>query len=66
TCHVLYYYLIINYGVPTSLGYSVWFFAHAIHSLCQPQVRWFVTTPIILLVLVHFVFDLGSCDFPPR
>ncbi|KAI6104348.1 hypothetical protein F5141DRAFT_1129276, partial [Pisolithus sp. B1] len=24
-CHVLYYYLIINYGVPTSLGYSVWF-----------------------------------------
>ncbi|KAI6103838.1 hypothetical protein EV401DRAFT_691959 [Pisolithus croceorrhizus] len=60
TCHVLYYYLIINYGVSTSLGYSVWtlsaspvpnacmisavqlFFAHAIHSLCRPQVRWFL------------------------
>ncbi|KAI6103843.1 hypothetical protein EV401DRAFT_2019050 [Pisolithus croceorrhizus] len=25
TCHVLYHYLIINYGVPTSLGYTVWF-----------------------------------------
>ncbi|KAI6131010.1 hypothetical protein EDD16DRAFT_1538178, partial [Pisolithus croceorrhizus] len=24
-CHVLYHYLIINYGVPTSLGYTVWF-----------------------------------------
>ncbi|KAI6159108.1 hypothetical protein EDD17DRAFT_925613 [Pisolithus thermaeus] len=76
TCHVLYYYLIINYGVSTSLGYSVWtlsaspvpnacmisavqlFFAHAIHSLCRPQVRWFVSAPIILLVLVHFVFDV--------
>ncbi|KAI6104335.1 hypothetical protein F5141DRAFT_1293255, partial [Pisolithus sp. B1] len=76
TCHVLYHYLIINYGVPTSLGYTVWslsaspilnvcvisavqlFFAHAIHSLCRPQVRWFVTAPIILLILVHFGFDM--------
>ncbi|KAI6095952.1 hypothetical protein EDD16DRAFT_1903247 [Pisolithus croceorrhizus] len=75
-CHVLYYYLIINYGVPTSLGYSVWtlsalpvpsacvisavqlFFARAIYSLCRPQLRWFVTAPIILLVLVHFGFDM--------
>ncbi|KAI6154505.1 hypothetical protein EDD17DRAFT_1075403 [Pisolithus thermaeus] len=77
-CHVLYHYLIINYGVPTSLGYTVWtlsaspvpsacmicavqlFFAHAIHSLCRPQVRWFVTTPIVLLVLVHFGFDMAT------
>ncbi|KAI6104341.1 hypothetical protein F5141DRAFT_184349 [Pisolithus sp. B1] len=42
------------------------FFAHAIHSLCRPQVRWFVSAPIILLVLVHFVFDVGSCNLPPR
>ncbi|KAI6159111.1 hypothetical protein EDD17DRAFT_926272 [Pisolithus thermaeus] len=58
TCHVLYHYLIINYGVPTSLGAVQLFFAHAIHSLCRPQVRWFVTAPIILLILVHFGFDM--------
>ncbi|KAI6094683.1 hypothetical protein EDD16DRAFT_1733644 [Pisolithus croceorrhizus] len=67
---------IINYGVPTSLAYTVWtlsaspilnvcvisavqlYFAHAIHSLCRPQVRWLVTAPIILLILVHFGFDM--------
>ncbi|KAI6107471.1 hypothetical protein EDD16DRAFT_108237 [Pisolithus croceorrhizus] len=26
TCHMLYYYLITNYGVPTSLEYIVWSF----------------------------------------
>ncbi|KAI6104349.1 hypothetical protein F5141DRAFT_1293260 [Pisolithus sp. B1] len=34
------------------------FFARAIYSLCRPQLRWFVTAPIILLVLVHFGFDM--------
>ncbi|KAI6103231.1 hypothetical protein EV401DRAFT_2079639 [Pisolithus croceorrhizus] len=35
-------------------------------SVCRPQLRWFVTAPIILLVLVHFGFDMGSCILPPR
>ncbi|KAI6006505.1 hypothetical protein F5J12DRAFT_95906 [Pisolithus orientalis] len=72
TCHYLYYYLITNYGVPTSLEYLVWcalalmdslavfvvqcFFAHKIHYLCRRQVKWFVTAPIMLFVLVHFGF----------
>ncbi|KAI6097645.1 hypothetical protein EV401DRAFT_2040751 [Pisolithus croceorrhizus] len=29
-CHVLYHYLIINYGVPTNLEYGVWFVSHPV------------------------------------
>ncbi|KAI6006511.1 hypothetical protein F5J12DRAFT_97305 [Pisolithus orientalis] len=87
-CHMLYYYLITNYGNLMSLEYIVWFvhppfqtsfplrrygrsfpasllvnllvvivvqsfFAHRIYYLCRPQMKWFVTAPIILLILVH-------------
>ncbi|KAI6150028.1 hypothetical protein EDD17DRAFT_1640186, partial [Pisolithus thermaeus] len=61
-CHVLYYYLVTNYGVPTSLEYPVWslsaslvavvvavaqcFFSRRIYYLCRPQVRRSVTAPI--------------------
>lgn len=76
-CDVLYYYLVTNYGVPTSLDYSVWslpasilanaflvfvvqlFFTHKIYHLCRPNMKWLVTAPIILLVLVHFGFEIG-------
>ncbi|KAI6107467.1 hypothetical protein EDD16DRAFT_107762 [Pisolithus croceorrhizus] len=71
-CHMLYHYLVTNYGVPTSLDYIVWsfpasalvnllvivvvqfFFAHKIYRLCRREVRWLVTVPIILLVLVMY------------
>ncbi|KAI5996874.1 hypothetical protein F5J12DRAFT_347429 [Pisolithus orientalis] len=71
-CHILYYYLITNYGIPTSLEYVVWsypasflviilvvsvvqlFFAHKIYCLCRPRLKWLLTIPIILLVLVRF------------
>ncbi|KAI6019665.1 hypothetical protein F5J12DRAFT_481376 [Pisolithus orientalis] len=76
-CDVLYYYLVTNYGVPTSLDYSVWslpasilanaflvfvvqlFFTHKIYHLCRPNMKWLVTAPIILLVLVRFGFEIG-------
>ncbi|KAI6156407.1 hypothetical protein EDD17DRAFT_1877639 [Pisolithus thermaeus] len=68
-CHFLYYYLITNYGIPTSLLYMIWslpasvlvhailatavqcFFVHQIYCLCRPQVKWWVTVPIMLSVL---------------
>ncbi|KAI6158491.1 hypothetical protein EDD17DRAFT_996024 [Pisolithus thermaeus] len=68
-CHFLYYYLIINYGVPMSFLYVVWslpasilmhafvatavqcFFVHQIYHLCRPQVKWWVTAPMMLSVL---------------
>ncbi|KAI6158151.1 hypothetical protein BKA82DRAFT_4067515 [Pisolithus tinctorius] len=77
-CHMLYYYLITNYGVTASLEYMVWsfpasllvnvfvvcivqcFFAYTIYCLCRPQVKWLVTAPIILLVVVHFGFALET------
>ncbi|KAI6158488.1 hypothetical protein EDD17DRAFT_995927 [Pisolithus thermaeus] len=77
-CHVLYYYLIVNYGAPTSLEYIVWsfpasvlvnsfvsvivqcFFARRIYHLCRRQLRWLVTAPIILVVLVCFGFGIAS------
>ncbi|KIO09787.1 hypothetical protein M404DRAFT_996664 [Pisolithus tinctorius Marx 270] len=31
------------------------FFAHQIYRICQPQVRWLMTAPIVILVLAHFV-----------
>ncbi|KAI5996875.1 hypothetical protein F5J12DRAFT_852712 [Pisolithus orientalis] len=75
--HLLYYYLITNYGVPTSLKYIVWsypvsllvnvlvvvvvqlFFAHKIYCLCRPQLKWLLTTLVILLVLIRFVGGMG-------
>ncbi|KAI5996478.1 hypothetical protein F5J12DRAFT_355578 [Pisolithus orientalis] len=77
-CHMLYYYLITNYGVPTSLERIVWsfpasllvnvlvvcivqcVFAHIIYCLCRHRVKWLVTAPIILLILVHFGFALET------
>lgn len=32
TCHILYYYMITNYGVPTSLEYNIWSL-----TVCTPQ-----------------------------
>ncbi|KAI5996873.1 hypothetical protein F5J12DRAFT_929098 [Pisolithus orientalis] len=76
-CHILYYYLVTNYGIPTSLDYIVWsypasflvnilvvsvvqcFFAHKIYRLCRPQLKWLLTTPVILLVLVRFGSGMG-------
>ncbi|KAI6112256.1 hypothetical protein EDD16DRAFT_1173864 [Pisolithus croceorrhizus] len=75
-CYMLYYYLIINYGVPAALEYIVWsyqvtvlmnllvifavqcFFAHKIHYLYRRSVRWYVTVPIIVLVIAHLGFGL--------
>ncbi|KAI6101527.1 hypothetical protein EV401DRAFT_2201664 [Pisolithus croceorrhizus] len=77
-CHMLYYYLITNYGVPMSLEYVVWsfpasilvnsfvitivqlFFAHKIYYLCHRKLRWLVTAPIILLVLVQSGFSMAT------
>ncbi|KAI6021723.1 hypothetical protein BKA83DRAFT_674025, partial [Pisolithus microcarpus] len=63
-CHMLYYYLITNYGALMSLEYIVWFsfvitivqlfFAHKIYHLSRRKLRWLVTAPIILLVLAQF------------
>ncbi|KAI6099502.1 hypothetical protein EDD16DRAFT_1658317, partial [Pisolithus croceorrhizus] len=68
-CHVLYHYLITNYGIPTSLNYIIWFvyfsttnrfpmvnsfFVHRIYCLCRPQLKWLVTAPIMLFVLAQF------------
>ncbi|KAI6158105.1 hypothetical protein BKA82DRAFT_996487 [Pisolithus tinctorius] len=79
--HLLYYYLITNYGVTTSLEYMVWslpasvlinslvvslvhlFFIHKIYHLCRSQVKWLVTAPIILLVLVQFGFGMETVVF---
>ncbi|KIO09712.1 hypothetical protein M404DRAFT_996550 [Pisolithus tinctorius Marx 270] len=36
------------------------FFAYTIYCLCRPQVKWLVTAPIILLVVVHFGFALET------
>ncbi|KAI6021721.1 hypothetical protein BKA83DRAFT_4286400 [Pisolithus microcarpus] len=68
-CHMLYYYLITNYGVPTSLEYIVWFasifettlvvtivqlfFANMIYRMSRRKLRWLVTAPIVLLVLLQ-------------
>lgn len=78
TCHILYYYLITNYGNLASLEYVVWsfpasslmnavvvlavqcFFARQIHNLCRPQVKWWVTAPILLFASVQFGFGLGT------
>ncbi|KAI6104356.1 hypothetical protein F5141DRAFT_186349 [Pisolithus sp. B1] len=72
--HALYYYQVINYGVPTSFEYIIWtlpgsdlmnvfivfavqcFFAHQIYWLCRPQVKWWVTAPIMVLVLAQLGF----------
>ncbi|KAI6127437.1 hypothetical protein EDD16DRAFT_1724299 [Pisolithus croceorrhizus] len=35
------------------------FFAHKIHYFCRPQVRWLLTTPIILFMFAHFGFGMG-------
>ncbi|KAI6112257.1 hypothetical protein EDD16DRAFT_1174104 [Pisolithus croceorrhizus] len=77
-CYMLYYYLIINYGVPTALAYIVWsyqvtvlinmlvifavqcFFAHKIHYLYHRKVRWFVTVPIMVLVIAAVGFGLTA------
>ncbi|KIK28311.1 hypothetical protein PISMIDRAFT_612442 [Pisolithus microcarpus 441] len=72
-CHMLYYYLIINYGAPMSLEYIAslfvnsfvitivqLFFAHKIYHLSHYKLRWLVTTPIILLGLVHFGFSMAT------
>lgn len=77
-CYMLYYYLVINYGVPSALDYIVWsyqitvlmnllvifgvqsFFAHKIHYLYRRQVRWYVTVPIIVLVVAHMGFGLTT------
>ncbi|KAI6155503.1 hypothetical protein BKA82DRAFT_2514837 [Pisolithus tinctorius] len=76
-CHMLYYYLITNYCVLTSLEFIVWlfpasvpvnllvitvvqlFFAHKIYSLCRPKLKWLVTVPVMLLILVHFGFEMA-------
>ncbi|KAI6097650.1 hypothetical protein EV401DRAFT_1895479 [Pisolithus croceorrhizus] len=39
-CHVLYHYLIINYGVPTSLGYTVWFVSHPVSNMYPALEMW--------------------------
>ncbi|KAI6125957.1 hypothetical protein EV401DRAFT_2068021 [Pisolithus croceorrhizus] len=80
-CYMLYYYLIINYGVPTALAYIVWsyqvtvlinmlvifavqcFFAHKIHYLYHRKVRWFVTVPIMVLVIAAVGFGLSPYCF---
>ncbi|KAI6125958.1 hypothetical protein EV401DRAFT_1041100 [Pisolithus croceorrhizus] len=93
-CYMLYYYLIINYGVPAALDYIVWsyqvtvlmnllvifmvqcFFAHKIHyrmpystfprdftnwlSVYSRKVRWFVTVPIMVLVIAVLGFGLTA------
>ncbi|KAI6149543.1 hypothetical protein BKA82DRAFT_4130421, partial [Pisolithus tinctorius] len=77
-CHMVYYYLITSYGVPTNLEHLTWsfsasvlvhsfvisivqlFFVRKIHYLCRHQLRWLVTTPIILSVIVHFVFGIAT------
>ncbi|KAI6094966.1 hypothetical protein EDD16DRAFT_1681685, partial [Pisolithus croceorrhizus] len=59
-CHVLYHYLITNYGISTSLDYIIWFvyLPTTIHFLtmkfCRPRLKWFVTVPIMLFVLAQF------------
>ncbi|KAI6006492.1 hypothetical protein F5J12DRAFT_95389 [Pisolithus orientalis] len=35
------------------------FFAHKIYYLCRLQVKWLVTAPIILSILVHFGFEMA-------
>ncbi|KAI6100207.1 hypothetical protein F5141DRAFT_324538 [Pisolithus sp. B1] len=35
------------------------FFSHKIHYFCRPQVRWLLTTPIILFMFAHFGFGMG-------
>ncbi|KAI6158135.1 hypothetical protein BKA82DRAFT_996529 [Pisolithus tinctorius] len=77
-CHMLYYYLITNYGIPASLEYIVWsfqasvlvhvlvvavvqcFFVYQIYYLCRPQVKWWVTTPIMLLILGQIGFGIAA------
>ncbi|KAI6006976.1 hypothetical protein EDD15DRAFT_12190 [Pisolithus albus] len=36
------------------------FFARQIHNLCRPQVKWWVTGPILLFAVVQFGFGLGT------
>ncbi|KAI6139607.1 hypothetical protein EDD17DRAFT_1671332, partial [Pisolithus thermaeus] len=57
-CHTLYYYLVTNYGVPTSLEYIVWSYPVRTPTLlqstdlfdwpsvCRHGVRWLVTALI--------------------
>ncbi|KAI6003055.1 hypothetical protein EDD15DRAFT_1458240 [Pisolithus albus] len=77
-CHFLYYYLITNYGNPTSFLYTLWslqasvlvhvimvtmiqcFFVHQIYHLCRPQVKWWVTGPIMLFVLAATGLGMAS------
>ncbi|KAI6158130.1 hypothetical protein BKA82DRAFT_4067215 [Pisolithus tinctorius] len=77
-CHMLYYYLITNYGIPESLEHIVWsfqasvlvhvfmvavvrcFFVHQIYYLCRPQVKWWVTAPIMLLILGQIGFGIAA------
>ncbi|KIN94501.1 hypothetical protein M404DRAFT_1008298 [Pisolithus tinctorius Marx 270] len=68
-CDVLYYYLVTNYGVPTSLDYSVCFFIHKIYHLCRPNMKWLVTAPIssvvipfgILFILSESLITVSLC-----
>ncbi|KAI6135357.1 hypothetical protein EV401DRAFT_1899791, partial [Pisolithus croceorrhizus] len=61
TCHVLYYYLITNYGNLASLDYIVWFICLHIRS-CFPLIRHGRSFPVSLLVnslvvtIVQFFF----------
>ncbi|KAI6100110.1 hypothetical protein EV401DRAFT_914407 [Pisolithus croceorrhizus] len=77
-CHVLYYYLITNYGAPLTLIFIVWsfpvsilvnilvisivqlFFAYKIYHLCRRELRWLMTAPIIVLVLVQSGFSIAT------
>ncbi|KAI6097648.1 hypothetical protein EDD17DRAFT_1512819 [Pisolithus thermaeus] len=36
------------------------FFAHQIYHLCRPRVKWWVTAPVILSVVVAFGFGMGT------
>ncbi|KAI6158202.1 hypothetical protein BKA82DRAFT_996653 [Pisolithus tinctorius] len=50
-CHILYYYLITNYGVPTSLEYIVWSFPASgmVNSLVIVLVQFFFARQIYFL-----------------
>ncbi|KAL4073585.1 hypothetical protein J3A83DRAFT_4229728 [Scleroderma citrinum] len=80
-CHALYYYLISDYGIVSTLGDSVWslfasvavnlciacvvqaFFTVRIFYLCHRRLRWLVTIPIIVAVLVHLGFGIETVVF---